>query len=743
MSTLFARQLERARRPSGEIDLDLLGGLVTSAYEEAVRDRRRTDRSMNLMIEELEQVHSRLLDALDVVPEGFALFDSEDRLVLWNRQYLELYGESRDLVVKGVRFADMLRGGIERGQLPDAIGQEDEWLARRLAQHAQARNSQEQRLPDDRWVRIEERRTQDGGSIGVRIDITEQKRRENELRQAKEFLDTVLESVPASIMVKNVSDRRYVLINRSGESYLGMSREEVVGKTAFEVMPQQRAELLTRRDEELLTIGREVTYPEETVESRQGDHRTITSRRLVIPDINGKPLYLLSVVEDVTERRRAQSQIAHMAHHDALTDLPNRAAFNKHFKAELERAEAGNQSFALLCIDLDRFKEINDIFGHATGDALLCEVGQRLQQVAEGAHVARLGGDEFAVLLTSGDQPGSAALLADRLADAVAEDVEIGNQRLRTGLSVGVAIYPADGGDTTTLLANADAALYRAKTDGRGTTRFFEPEMDQRLRERRALQHDLQSAIVRGELELHYQPQMRVGGAIVGFETLARWRHPTRGYVPPDVFIPVAEESGLILKMGEWILREACNEAASWPKPLEVGVNLSPVQFRHGDLPALVHAILFETGLPARRLVLEITEGVLIGDFSRAVSILRRLKSLGVKIAMDDFGTGYSSLSYLQSFPFDKIKIDRSFISNLETSAQSAAIVRAVIGLGRGLELPVVAEGVETKHQMDFLTRESCDEVQGFLFGRPQPIAAYSEAVGRRKPSAAARFAAG
>ena len=280
-------------------------------------------------------------------------------------------------------------------------------------------------------------------------------------------------------------------------------------------------------------------------------------------------------------------------------------------------------------------------------------------------------------------------------------------------------------------VANADAALYRAKAEARGSIRFFEPDMDRRLREKRALQHDMRSAIARNEMELYYQPQALVSGETTGFEALVRWHHASRGLVAPGKFIPLAEESGLIISLGEWILREACREAASWPKPLQIAINLSPVQFQHGDLAALVHSVLLETGLKPSRLELEITKGVLISDFSRAISILRRLKTLGVRIAMDDFGTGYSSLSYLQAFPFDKIKIDRAFISNLERNQQSEAIIRAVIGLGRGLDLPITAEGVETQAQLDFLVRESCQEIQGYLIGRPEPIANYAELVGR------------
>jgi predicted signal transduction protein with EAL and GGDEF domain len=371
------------------------------------------------------------------------------------------------------------------------------------------------------------------------------------------------------------------------------------------------------------------------------------------------------------------------------------------------------------------------VFGHGVGDDLLRELSRRLRDRAGDAFLARLGGDEFVIITPNGDQPALAEAMAAGLLEAVAADLEINGQHLRVGISIGVAIFPDDGADATTLLNNTDAALYRAKIAGRGKTRFFEVEMDNRLRERRAIQHELSSAIARNELHLHYQPQARIDGEVIGFEALLRWNNPQRGMVSPATFIPIAEESGLIMEIGEWVLRQACNEAASWPRPLQIAVNLSPIQFRHGDLAALVHSVLLETGLAPVRLELEITEGVLVEDFARGLSILRRLKALGVRIAMDDFGTGYSSLSYLQAFPFDKIKIDQSFISNLKTNPQSAAIVCAVVGLARGLNLPVLAEGVETSAQLDFLVTESCDEVQGYLIGRPQPIAQYSKLIGR------------
>jgi predicted signal transduction protein with EAL and GGDEF domain len=396
-------------------------------------------------------------------------------------------------------------------------------------------------------------------------------------------------------------------------------------------------------------------------------------------------------MEDVTERKRANERIAYLAHHDVITNLPNRPAFTECLASVLERSAAGGERFAVLSIDLDRFKEVNDVFGHSVGDALLCEVSRRLQAAVGGAFLARV----------------------------------------RIGLSVGIVVYPTDGADATTLLANADATLYRAKAEARGSIRFFDGDLAQHLRDRRTLQHDLSLAIETGELSLHYQPLAKLSGEVLGFEALLRWQHPIRGMVPPTTFIPLAEKSGLIMSIGEWVLRKACIEAASWPKPLRIGVNLSPMQFQHRDLPLLVHSVLLDAGLSPNRLELEVTESVLIDDFSRGVSLLRRLKALGVRIVMDDFGTGYSSLSYLHSFPFDKIKIDSLFISDLEHNGQSATIVRAVIGLARGLGLPVVAEGVETEGQLAVLAHEGCDEVQGYLLGRPYPIEEYAELVGR------------
>jgi diguanylate cyclase (GGDEF)-like protein len=504
----------------------------------------------------------------------------------------------------------------------------------------------------------------------------------------------------------------------------------MIGKTTEEIFPKDLAEVILARDREALRTG-QLKVDFHVAHTLDGRVRDVASKRVAIGGKDSEPEYLLTVIEDVTERKRNETRIAHLAHHDPLTDLANRAALNMKLAETVEQAAAANDEFALLCIDLDRFKEVNDLYGHAAGDKVLLEIVRRMTEAAGNTFLARLGGDEFMAICVDNPTRESATALAERLVDTMNEDIDCDGRKVRLGMSIGVATYPADGTDMVALLRNADAALYRAKAEGRSAIRFFEAAMDRMLHDRRALQADLALAVTRNELQLYYQPQARITGQIIGFEALLRWDHLRRGFVPPDTFIPLAEESGMIDAIGEWVLREACREAATWRKPLQVAINLSPVQLRQPEFVALVHSVLLETGLPPERLLLEITEGALMDDYSRAVSILRRLKALGIRIAMDDFGTGYSSLSYLQSFPFDKIKIDQTFIANLERSAQSAAIVRAVLSLGRSLDLTTVAEGVETQAQLAILRSEGCDEMQGYLIGRPQPIAEYAEIAGR------------
>ncbi|MDP3854539.1 EAL domain-containing protein [Phenylobacterium sp.] len=430
---------------------------------------------------------------------------------------------------------------------------------------------------------------------------------------------------------------------------------------------------------------------------------------------------MVLAIRDLRERRSAEEKIRYLAEHDGLTGLANRNVMQARLSQALEQAATSGERLAVICVDLDHFKEANDLHGHLAGDVILRETAKRLQLSVEApSFAARLGGDEFVIVQIGGDQPAAAAELSATLQEVLAQPVAYESHDLPVGASLGVSLYPDDGETGEALLANADMALYRAKDDGRGGYRFFKREMDQTIRERRAVARELRTAIAADELFLHYQPLARAeDGEVCGFEALVRWRHPVRGVVAPLDFIPIAEESGLILPIGEWVLRRACADAANWDKPLRIAVNLSPVQLHQANLPNLVHEILLETGLSPRRLELEITETALFKDFQRALDNLRRLKALGVRIAMDDFGTGFSSLSTLQSFPFDKIKIDKSFVENIHRDDRATAIVRAVLGLGRSLDIPVTAEGVETSEQLAFLREEACAEVQGYAIGRP------------------------
>jgi diguanylate cyclase (GGDEF)-like protein len=430
----------------------------------------------------------------------------------------------------------------------------------------------------------------------------------------------------------------------------------------------------------------------------------------------------LATHEDVTEQRRVEERIAHMARHDALTDLPNRVLLRERLEHELKRVKRG-ECLAVLCLDLDHFKSVNDTLGHPVGDQLLKAVAERLRRCTrEPDTIARLGGDEFAIIMTGMDQPTDAVTLCRRLSDAITKPYDLDGHHIVVDISIGISVAPFDATEPDQLLKNADMALYGAKSDGRGVYRFFEPEMDARMRQRRELEMDLRQALVKGEFELHYQPLVSLqDNSITGFEALLRWHHPVRGLISPCDFIPVAEETGLIVPLGEWVLRQACAETASWPAYMKVAVNLSPAQLKSRNLVQVVMGALAASGMAATRLQIEITESVLMQNTFATLGTLHQLRNLGVQIAMDDFGTGYSSLSYLRSFPFDKIKIDRSFINDLSNGAEPLAIVHAVTNLAKSLSMISTAEGVETQQQLEKLQAVGCTEMQGHLFSRARP----------------------
>jgi diguanylate cyclase (GGDEF)-like protein/PAS domain S-box-containing protein len=674
-----------------------------------------------------QRAEDRLRMALDALPEGIVFLDADGRYILWNKSYAEIYSGSSDLFEVGARLEDTLRIGVARGNYPEAVGREEAWLQSRLALLASPGMRHEQQLADGRWIMIEERRTPDGGSIGLRVDITELKsalqRADTamaELDETRNFLDMVVEGMPAILFVNDPATGAFVMLNHAGEAALGCSRDALVGKSYGEKFAPPEAEALAALDLALIS-GQATTASQEVAFSTEdGETRLLAVRKILIRDGEGAPQYIVSVCDDITEQRANQARIAHLAGHDALTGLPNRVLFHDRLSRSLRRVTETDH-VAVLCLDLDRFKIVNDTLGHPVGDALLKMVAERLIGcIREGDTVARLGGDEFAIIQHHVQRPDAPALLAARIVEAMARVFDVEGHQLVVGASVGIALAPADGSSAEALLKSADMAMYRAKNEGRGSFRYFEAEMDVKLQARRRLELDMRRALVAGEFILHYQPLLNMADDLInGCEALIRWNHPTRGVIMPDDFIPLAEEIGLIVPLGEWIIRQACADGAKLPGELKMAVNLSPAQFRSDRLVPTVMNALAASGLAPARLELEITESVLLQDSAANMKVLHDLRNLGVRICMDDFGTGYSSLSYLRSFPFDKIKIDRSFVSDLSEDADAGAIVRAVAGLGRSLGMVTTAEGVETAEQLARLRQDGCTEVQGYLISRP------------------------
>ena len=543
---------------------------------------------------------------------------------------------------------------------------------------------------------------------GVVLDIRDHRRSEREVDRMRDLANASVEGLL-------VCDGEVIVsVNTSFARLTGLSSANLVGARLESCFPDQvaRTELLSRSNQTVET------------ELRHLDGSTTPVELILRPIVFAGRPHQVVAVRDLQARKNAEQHIYFLAHHDALTSLPNRSHFNARIDQEIAALTPG-RSLAVLCLDLDRFKEINDLFGHSAGDQVLQTVASRITAVlGERQMIARLGGDEFAILMPDVANPAAASRLAETILEALHTSDDTPDTHVST--SIGIALCPEDATDRQVLLTYADTALYRAKTEGRNTYRFFEARMGAEVRERRMLEHDLRHAIARDELRLVYQPQQEIqSGKVIGFEALLRWKHPTRGEISPAVFIPIAEETGAILQIGDWVLKTACREAATWTQPLKIAVNVSAVQLHNAKFVQELHQILLEFGLPARRLEIEITETALVRDFNRTLGMLRQIKALGIRIAMDDFGTGYSSLSTLRAFPFDRIKIDGSFIKSVNSNGQAATIVRAVLGLGRGLGLPVLAEGVETDAELQFLHDELCDEVQGYLLGRPAAIGSF------------------
>ncbi|GAB1582505.1 putative bifunctional diguanylate cyclase/phosphodiesterase [Phyllobacterium phragmitis] len=529
-----------------------------------------------------------------------------------------------------------------------------------------------------------------------------------ELKSRVTLFRSLFDDNPAPMYVRAQGEEGFLNVNEAALHLYGYDREAFLALGVSDIRAEDPAE----ND----AASTETSLRHRTADGRILDVIEYASEVLV----DGRPA-TLSTIMDITERRRAEAHVTYLAHHDPLTGAANRTVFTREIERAASNLAEGGRAFGVLLIDLDDFKAVNDTLGHAAGDALLIEVTKRLKKrVREADIVARLGGDEFAILAPGLEARAQIEVLARRIGQELSSITSVDGRPARIGASIGGAVAPVDATAADDLLRCADLALYRAKGSSKGVVRFFEPEMDAQVSDRRLLEMDLRNANIASQFEAHFQPILSVQtGKLCGFEALMRWRHPSRGMVPPSEFIPLAEETGQVDRLGRWMLREACAQAASWPAPLMVAVNVSPVQFRSGGLFQAIEDALRASGLAPDRLEIEITESVLLDDSADHLALLRQLRERGVRIALDDFGTGYSSLHYLKQFPFNRLKIDRSFVREIDNSPESLAIVRAIIGLGASLGIDTTAEGVETAAQLERLRAERCGELQGFLFSPP------------------------
>ncbi|SFV37574.1 diguanylate cyclase (GGDEF) domain-containing protein [Devosia crocina] len=682
-----------------------------------------------------EVADALLLDAaLENIPYGFCVWSPQFRLVMWNKHYRDFYGFSADAIHKGMTLEDVVHLSHKLGNHPEHTPEQfyEHYSSELLNNRSGARSKNQEVVYGGRIVETAHVYSDQLGWVVTHEDVTDEiqrsetvQKRKLELERQNIRLDAAVNNISIGLCMMDAKGRLvicnepYARIYNLPSEYLrpGTQLEDILGHLFDMGMSAGN----TRED--YITWRREVIAKREYGKTIH----ELNNRIIMMQHHPMKDGGWVSTHEDITEQRQNEARIHHLARHDALTDLPNRIEFLEQMagtEAGLHRGEMA----AVLYIDLDHFKAVNDTLGHSIGDEVIKQAAVRLWGTTrESDLLARLGGDEFALLLRPIDSPEAAARVADRIIKSMCAPMNIKGQQIEIGASVGIAVGPGDGTTTDTLVKNADLALYRAKSEGRSTYHFFETGMDAELQQRRSIEAGLRLALSRNEFRLMYQPLLGLAeNRVTCVEALLRWDFEGRTISPAE-FVPVAEDTGLISAIGQWVLNQACMTAASWPNGVRVAVNLSPVQFRQRDLVTQVRRALANARLDPRRLELEITESLLLGESESTLKALHDLRAMGVRISMDDFGTGYSSLSYLRSFPFDKIKIDRSFLRDLISRPDSQAIIRAVIGLGQSLGMSTTAEGVETEDQLALVRAQGVSEVQGFLFSPPISAAALND----------------
>ncbi|WJI39724.1 MULTISPECIES: EAL domain-containing protein [Mesorhizobium] len=700
------------------------GSIVPERAAEGMERSRR-------MEDELREQNERFSAAVENMSHGLCMFDADERMIICNGNYIDIFCLDAKVVRPGIRFIDILRHSVDIGIASQSA---NELYAIRKPYIDQAKPSTyEEALADGRIIRISHRPLALGGWVSIYEDITEQRRAEQDLKEQHRRFDAALANMSQGLLMYDADGKMIVRNERFLELYKVKAADFPLGTTHRDALER----LLELGIYTQIDVDSEVAKTEACRRAGKihSAYRHLADGRTIL--VTRRPMSgggWVATFDDVTERRRTEERMTHLAHHDMLTGLPNRSMFRERLDLALEDAAAAR--LAIFSLDLDRFKAINDSWGHPAGDWLLKCVAERLQRCLrnETDIVARFGGDEFVVMQFNFKGIADAEKLAKRIIEAVAKPFRDKSRDMHVGISLGIAVFPDDGRDADALLKNADTALYRAKSEGRNLYRFFEPKMDAMVQTRRALEVDLETALPRQEFDLDFQPIMNIAsGEITGAEALMRWHSPVRGTVAPDQFIPVAEDIGLIVPLGEWALRKACAAAAGWPPGLRIAVNVSAVQLRSDGFARSVISALAFSGVPAGQLELEITETVLMDESKAVLKALRQLRDLGIRIALDDFGTGYSSLGYLRRFPVDKIKIDRSFIRDIG-NRDTAAIVRTIIGLGTELGIVVTAEGVETELQLDMLRDNGCTEAQGYLIGVPSKAADIQRLLKSRAP---------